>query len=419
MVEGQSTTEAGPPPGISLEPSDVEVLFLAEDGATSRASQSVDGGTYQFTGVDSDEYYLRIGRRYLVRETSSVEHVFVQLGRADRLVTSESSTLNVSLDGLNPWQADDRLRLFSPGASMSVAASSSTGFAPPPGTTELENASLSLPAETPRVEFDKGDSVHVFQQVHSLQQYGEVWSAEGSLKVTTEGPGGVEGTLEKGDHFSTELAFSLPVLTGLVEEQGAEMEAGAGCRVVALPEAGRHGLFATGGEVFRLRAFPDVGDARADFFASFPTDWLRVTCGGFFYVPVEDPVYGTLPVPGGMHAEFQFADSARYEGVPLVEPVQEVNLVEDVREDRTILALDWSPPPGGSPTHYIVELMQMMQVDEVVRSLQAIAIFETPHQRLLIPDGILAPGWYVVRITSVMESDWAMARASYVGEILF
>ena len=139
------------------------------------AGTSQADGSFVIPGVDRTPYLLQFGTSYHWMNSRVLDLSSLALGRADLTLEPEGTQLELSLQGLSPWQpyADD-IQLHSPGAGIGYQAKDRfSGFPEPEENATSLSATFDYPSSfascgspASHIEPSKGDVVHLTQNVY-------------------------------------------------------------------------------------------------------------------------------------------------------------------------------------------------------------------------------------------------------------
>jgi hypothetical protein len=109
--------------GEALVPRDLSADFdmevLVEDSMgnfTSYPGSGTEDGAFTFPDVPAGPFYLRIGTKYLQTDRRHLDLGMVLGERANAVLPSGPTFLDLRLDGLEPWQDADDLQLYAVGS---------------------------------------------------------------------------------------------------------------------------------------------------------------------------------------------------------------------------------------------------------------------------------------------------------------
>lgn len=126
--------------GADLRSSVVAALVPRDGGFCIVQGTGAGNGNFTINNVPAGPYYVQVDTEYLVTSSRTIDFGYSLSGRYDVSDAQSETPMVFNVTGLDPWQADDFLELYSVGAGVSIfapeAGDTATG-APVNGATAL------------------------------------------------------------------------------------------------------------------------------------------------------------------------------------------------------------------------------------------------------------------------------------------
>lgn len=425
---------------VDLSAATVEAIVPARGGSgfTTYAGSGSSAGQFQVPSVPLGvPYYLHL---YSASETPAHLYIYstestLDLGqysgqRADVVSGSAGSAISWGgISGLDTWTATDSLLYYSSDNELYLYGSSS----PAVGSTTL-SVTQSFVGQ-PLLSAARGDGLYVLQLHPTATVDGtEVLSVSRSLaRPSFDMTNGSTATIS-----SAGTSFSEPPLSSVSfdyrRSQFAALRSQTGPAAL-LNESGTHALYVCallGGSSLSYGFYTNSADLLS-YSGSGTSDVTlsQVRFGNPF--PASYGLFGyagstfssTYTVPGATSgvkvsaAVTYIAPLAAFQSGPVAPPISPVKDLQINGESATTLSspittqpvLSWSPPAQGSPSVYLVGVIQLSLKSGTGTAQKLIAQLTTQDTRLAIPPGLLQSGeYYVFRVTARAQSRFDIAH---------
>jgi hypothetical protein len=403
---------------------------LSPAGLFAPGGFSSDGGFFIPDVPASGPYLLSFddaaGVRWLVEtNAAAVDLGYDQLGRSGLAPAGAGTALTFNLSGLYPWSADwSELQLTSSGAGLwtgvptqgSIARGASTGFASLLWGVALDSADVLWLHQLAKVLHSDGFSYRSAIRAGSTTGAGYVdgatttfdvamrWVPQlGSLPVQWS-PSDFEAHLASMAPASRQAPGVIAPHRLSVRASPYALQAPAPLPAGGLPELATLEL--------PLGAGPLSPSAPLRYGRFLPASWLELrevrfaTAVAYQAPGANDQLYEVSAV--GMREQLPAASAVL---TPALTPVQQLTingapaLADQAAAVTSTPTFSWVPPALGSPSHYVLELVQLGAPQGVtVRTL--VARYLTRATQVTLPIGTLTSGaLYFARVTAVASSE--------------
>lgn len=411
-VQQPEDTSQSPPAAVTPD---------GEGGFTALAGAGSSDGRFSIARVPGGFYWLQTGPQTFVWTSgSTVDIGYDRIGRADTVLPTAPTFLDLNLTGLNPWQHGDRQQLYAANTDTWLDYDWTVLGLGEDATTLVEQ----IPWTTPLLSAARGDQVQITQLVTTPVLSGfsmqVVKKALGPLDNITQVDGTemeVQGELQAlVADGSVRVRITGSAFAGLETAMNpAAIPDSSYFYVDAHPAGTAQGwvgstpdLVAFDGTDSPIRTDVDMGDVA--FANPYSTDW-----GMFFdythYVRVEYRAPGAVnSTSTDAYLELQNTTlpTADHPIAPVLGPVSNP-MVDGASffSDQTVLSttptLSWGAPTLGSATGYEIEIFSLSAVgaDSLLEPAGELLTTATSVQ---VPPGLLTAGHsYVFRVSAVSE----------------
>ncbi len=414
--------------------SDVGAWVPEGSGYVWRAGTGHDHGTFVIPDVpEGSPYLLRLENRYIWTDKRVLDLNRALLGRPQEVLEPEGTQLELQLEGLSPWQAQDDLQFHSATAGLGYISTSGCGLTdfplPAEGGTgssgSIDYAAFTGGCANQPFRLDSTqDTLYVTQLASRTDTVTGIEYQETRRSLRFSGPARtstgsilLQGTME-----------ALPTSTQTLDIRGSEFESLA---LAAHPTAtltskhvgidpllGYSEFGAYAGSPDLAVAFvrtPGGGDFTPvfEFSNPYPRDWPL-----FVYTQASASVRYSIELPDGSTSSSRAFSSyvlamepwevaATRPIHPKVGPARELRLngldaTGKLTGVGTTPLVSWTPPTLGVPTHYQLRLYRLYTAPgSSFLSRQLVTYLYTPQTQLRLPPELLLPGEnYYLQVSS-------------------
>lgn len=392
--------------GIELEPAEfadpsqyTAVSLQADGTAIVRTGESPTPGYVIIRDVPPGPYYLQVDGYYELHDQRFVDWSGYSVVRADTEVVEQSTTLELDLRGLEPWEPNDTLRLWVPSLDRDYALPVSPEQGSESLVASLDYAALVdvLGAAPLRIDGERGDWVIIRQYSNGLKRALRV-----PPFVQTEGKTfRITGTLEPVERLQKTVDCRFSELVSMLEEGAPEepLDTGRYPRLYAAPPelAGSYtgatlAIPAPMGDVVTLEYGNLLSSAWVEWIECLvvvPTDGLSLRRAARFTQLLDQAVAAPAgPVVGPV-------GTIRLDGQDASAPLSGVSLTPEI---------SWDAPSLGKATAYQVSVYETPSTNptRVARFWLEGSEGKPPSTQMILPPNILRTGTsYALLITAV------------------
>lgn len=386
-------------------------VFNQQSGFAYYLGEGLADGTFDIPGVPAASYYLKFGATYVVTPARQLNLATYSQGRPDSELVGPNTVLNLDLVGLNPWQLDDDVELYSSNSgawTSGVTFFDLDGHFPQLGETRVTERMNYSAIVSPRL-IDAGQGDHTtFYQLSTNPGPGGTRYAAAAKKVDTSslslvngGTASFSGTLTEilqDQSWSRTLDFaSLHAYRSQIHPTAEFAEDDV--YISVLPAGNAFGFYDAAPDLVEMLfyAFP-IGQESFTFIYANPfPQWKDtfVDVGAIFSKRYQLP-------PANPTSVFTFVHTAdTRENFPnpfrlQISPPQNFLInglvaYEDRSDISTTPYLSWDPPAEGTATHYWLRIRELFVDMNRTRSRPVASVF-TADTQLLLPPDIIEPG---------------------------
>lgn len=383
-----------------------------------------DDGTFSITNVPVGSYWLKFGLTYLWTAADHVEWVTDGYGRPDGVYPANPSSLVMDAGNLSEWATTDELIFHVPNQGWSLPV--------PPGTPGVSNApipgALALASYTYAfqelgmglLDATKGDQAYLNQLTtrsvggEPYRALGRTWNMPALTMVDGAATAAAGAFLTLPQTSTLRLNWRRSSLAAMTPQVNpAATVTGTEFGLWASPTGLGVGIPFNAFQLFTYDSGApsaatdlDLGDLA--YGNPYPTTWSLVAETYFLWTVNYLAPGAATPIALSRSAYTATATlpTAVAPLGPLVSPVTNPRINgKDLFQNQVAVGtsptLAWDLPTLGSPTGYIVRVMELKN-DAGASRLQTRATLRTATRSLTVPPGIMLPGsTYVITVSAV------------------
>lgn len=447
-VHGRSARHCVTERGVVDLPNDLSTTRFTSytptaSGVEPRTATGAADGTFQvLVGGGAAAWQLQIGERnplFLVGNSLVPDLSAFELGRCDRALPTRPTTLTMTVNGLEAWEANDKLQLVSQNAGVVVVGEPFQGVVAV-GDTAI--TAKTIPWEDLLIDAGKGDIVAVSQltsrtpPIPEGTPYLAIARSGQAIDFTIVDGGSASMTVNiSGGSLSRELTIYVnrPMFEGFRAQVGPGAQpstpAEQSFTIAALPQTRQRGAFANAPHLVELTPRPDNTLPYFQTFryvAAFATAgvlWDRFAIVHYnFAVPV---LAAGATTAASLEAGFEAmlpVEALEVDGTiaPSIAPVRNVKIAGmDLGTPRSGVGrsptITWDAPELGKPTDYTVRILSVT-ADASTTKLEPIATFVTTVPALQVPDAVVSTGGsYLLEISANATPGSARTAAPHLA----
>jgi hypothetical protein len=338
------------------------------------------------------------------------------LGFFDQQTGTPGTRLDVSLTGLEPWQADDDLYLFSAQTGTQLLARRMLDRPPRPADTEIQ-ATIELPGEPLVQGRSRGDELYVVQMQHTRVGDAEVLTAGRALKTSdvqmvAGASAPLTGALEPAAALTRKTLAWNPRSLLLRANEGVPLLVPQGATLSLTAAPGAAALFARAGALLGVAwGAHDSVPGAFEYADPYPATWRRTVRYDVrfkSYVPVDSS--GRTCDYTGSIGGAAYTSREPIELPPIVGPPRNVQ-VEGEPSDGVVLRaglsprVTWQAPDGVPANGYLLRVYTSQKpVNQDCSAVGGPRLF-TAYQDVRLPPGLVQPGhWTFVVVRAIADT---------------
>ena len=385
-------------------------------GRRCPAPDSADG-LITIEDAPLDRVELQVNDVFWDVDLSADPHIGYRIGgRPDVVYPGGVTQLELTVNGLAPWQARDELFLFSPGAGYTVGLAH-TGFTVIPEAATATDGFPAAYVDLPLIQHSQGDRSWLLQVRYQSTASASVQRALRAAEVPLDQVAGevspVSSTLSDGGAGALAIDTTLDS-PALVAAVAAVPDAQAVSPAFALfVRAAVDGQVAASPSATLYAITPVAMDAptaiQTEVPDPFPDPWLRYFYGVTFSRPLSAPGAEPDGLGGfvGIEASAPVPAGTALPALPEV-AVDGLDALAGGGVTSATPAVEWNAADGGS---FVVELFSVTG-DANATFFDRRAVFYTSSHHIGIPPGLLASGdLYALRVWHLASKGGIQTRA--------